>query len=50
MLGPVEQLEQEQEQLTQKDEFLYKNFINTLKAKNTKEDYTRRLKYFLEFL
>ena len=50
MLGPVEQLEQEEEQLTQEDEFLYKNFINTLKAKNTKEDYTRRLKYFLEFL
>jgi integrase len=34
----------------QEDEFLYKNFINTLKGKNTKDDYTRRLKYFLEFL
>ena len=46
-----EQFKQEQEgPLTQEDEFLYKNFINTLKAKNTKEDYTRRLKYFLEFL
>lgn len=33
-----------------KDEILYRNFINALKSKTTKEDYTRRLKYFLEFL
>lgn len=46
-----EQFKQDQEgPLTQEDEILYKNFIDTLKAKNTKNDYTRRLKYFLEFL
>jgi integrase len=33
-----------------KNEILYRNFINALKSKTTKEDYTRRLKYFLEFL
>ena len=33
-----------------RNEILYRNFINALKSKTTKEDYTRRLKYFLEFL
>ena len=32
------------------DEILYRNFINALKSKTTKADYTRRLKYLLEFL
>ena len=32
------------------NEILYRNFINALKSKTTKADYTRRLKYFLQFL
>jgi hypothetical protein len=32
------------------DEFLYRNFVNALKSKTTKIDYTRRLRYFLRFL
>ena len=40
----------QQEEEANKNEFLYRNFINSLKSKTTKLDYTRRLKYFFEFL
>ena len=31
-------------------EYHYTNFINALKSKSTKLDYTRRLKFFMDFL
>ena len=31
-------------------EYYYTNFVNALKSKSTKLDYTQRLKYFMDFL
>lgn len=41
---------QEQEHQEQKDQYYYSNFINSLKSKNTKRDYRKRLGYFMTFL
>ncbi|HEX6645733.1 MAG TPA: site-specific integrase [Nitrososphaeraceae archaeon] len=49
----IRQQEQEKEDSTTTnniDEFMYRNFVNALKSKTTKIDYTRRLRYFLRFL
>ena len=46
-------LRQEQEEASnnnKQNEFLYRNFVNAIKSKTTKSDYTRRLKYLIEFL
>ena len=45
-----EQEEKEDSTTNNIDEFLYRNFVNALKSKTTKIDYTRRLRYFLRFL
>jgi hypothetical protein len=34
----------------QQNEFLYRNFVNAIKSKTTKLDYTRRFKYLIKFL
>ena len=40
---------QEQQQ-TNADDIYYSNFVNALKSKTTKTDYTTRLSYFMDFL
>ena len=54
LIRQQQQQEQEKEDSTTTnnidDEFLYRNFVNALKSKTTKIDYTRRLRYFLRFL
>ena len=42
--------QQEHKQIQQLNEVYYLNFINALKSKTTKTDYTKRLKYFMDFL
>ena len=42
-------LRQEQEEEIYQEHH-YTNFVNALKSKSTKLDYTRRLKYFMDFL
>ena len=39
-----------QEQQQTNDDIYYSNFVNALKSKATKLDYTRRLKYLMDFL
>lgn len=48
----IQQKEKEKEKSknNNEDELLYYNFINGLKTKTTKLEYTKQLKYFLEFL
>ena len=52
MLSSRREQEQKQEvsNNNKQNEFLYKNFVNAIKSKTTKSDYTRRLKYLIEFL
>jgi hypothetical protein len=42
--------QQEHKQIQQLNEVYYLNFVNALKSKTTKTDYTKRLKYFMDFL
>ncbi len=43
--------QQQQEQSNNNDNDLYySNFVNALKSKTTKADYTKRLSYFMDFL
>ena len=37
-------------QVQQKEDYYYSNFVNALKSKTTKNDYTKRLSYFMDFL
>ena len=41
--------QQQQEEETNND-YYYSNYVNALKSKTTKLDYTRRLKYFMDFM
>ena len=37
-------------QQIQQDDLYYSNFVNSIKTKATKQDYTARLKYFMDFI
>ena len=42
--------QEEQEHQNQKDQYYYSNFINSLKSKDTKTVYVKRVGYFMTFL
>lgn len=48
--GQEQEQQQEKEKQEHQNQLLYDNLINSLKTKNTKANYIRGLRYFLEFL